>query len=86
MFEKIEKYKAELERARAKRTEWDNRVKELERKVREEENLTIQGMVRAANLSPEQLAELIKMTAGQKLDAINSGEKNDMEDDDEEII
>lgn len=83
MFERIEKYKAELEKARAKRTEWDNRVKELERKVREEENLTIQGMVRAANLSPEQLAELIRMTAGEKLDAINKNEGDDKEDEED---
>lgn len=83
MFERIEKYKAELEKARAKRIEWDNRVKELERKVREEENLTIQGMVRAANLSPEQLAELIRMTAGEKLDAINKNEGDDKEDEED---
>lgn len=57
---KRKKIGAELMKARAKRDEWDKRVKELERKYREAENTCIHEMVHAANLSPEELAELIK--------------------------
>ena len=56
---KLNKIKAELEKARRKREDWDGRVKDLERRYREAENTCIHEMVHAANLSPEQLAELI---------------------------
>ncbi len=57
---KLKKIGAELTKARAKRDEWDRKVKDLERKYREAENTCIHDMVHAANLSPEDLAELIK--------------------------
>ena len=57
---KLKKIGAELSKARAKRDEWDRKVKDLERKYREAENTCIHDMVHAANLSPEGLAELIK--------------------------
>lgn len=56
---KLNKIKAELEKARRKREDWDGRVKDLERRYREAENTCIHEMVHAANLSPEQLEELI---------------------------
>ena len=55
--------KADLEKARKKRAEWDAKVKDLERRYREEENTEIHEMVHAANLTPEQLAELIRKSA-----------------------
>ncbi|MBQ6506060.1 MAG: DUF4315 family protein [Clostridia bacterium] len=57
---KLKKIGAELSKARAKRDEWDKKVKDLERRYREAENTCIHDMVHAANLSPEDLAELIK--------------------------
>lgn len=57
---RLKKIDAELKKARAKRDEWDGKVKELERKYREAENICIHDMVHAANLSPEELAELIR--------------------------
>ena len=36
---KLEKIGADLEKARKKRAEWDAKVKDLERRYREEENL-----------------------------------------------
>lgn len=36
-------------------------MKELDRKYREEENSEIHDMVHAANLTPEQLAEIIRL-------------------------
>ena len=61
MSAKLEKIAAERERARKKRDEWDAKVKELDRKYREEENSEIHDMVHAANLTPEQLAEIIRL-------------------------
>lgn len=60
---KLEKIGADLEKARKKRAEWDAKVKDLERRYREEENTEIHEMVHAANLNPEQLAELIRKSA-----------------------
>lgn len=60
MGAKLEKLGAELEKARKKKTEWENRVKDLERRYREEENSEIHEMVHAANLTPDQLSELLR--------------------------
>ena len=60
---KLEKIRVDLDKARKKRAEWDVKVKELERRYREEENTEIHEMVHAANLTPEQLAELIRKSA-----------------------
>ena len=57
---KLKKIGTELARARAKRDEWEKKAKDLERRYREAENTCIHEMVHAANLSPEQLAELIR--------------------------
>ena len=59
MIERLEKYKAELEKAKGKRAEWDVKVKNLEKKVSEEEKTTVHEMVKAADLSPEELSRLI---------------------------
>lgn len=75
MSARLDKIGADLEKARKKRTEWDARVKELERKYREVENSEIQDMVHAANLTPDQLSELLRMFAADmvpKPETINS--------------
>ena len=59
---KLKKIGSELSKARAKRDQWDRKVKDLERRYREAENTCIHDMVHAANLSPEQLAALIEMS------------------------
>lgn len=63
MGAKLDRLGADLEKARKKRAEWDARVKDLERRYREEENSEIHEMVHAANLTPDQLAELFRMFA-----------------------
>ena len=63
MGAKLDRLCADLEIARKKRAEWDARVKDLERRYREEENSEIHEMVHAANLTPDQLAELLRMFA-----------------------
>lgn len=80
MSTRLDKIGADLERARRKRTEWDSRVKELERKYREVENTEIQEMVHAANLTPDQLSELLRMFAEDivpKPETINSMNKQE---------
>lgn len=56
---RLKRIGTELKKARARRDEWEGKVKELERKYREAENTCIHDMAHAANLSPEQLAALI---------------------------
>ena len=84
MSARLDKIGADLEKARRKRTEWDARVKELERKYREVENTEIQEMVHAANLTPDQLSELLRMFAGDMVpepEIINSmNEQEEMQD------
>ena len=63
MSARLEKIAAERDRARRKRDEWDSRMKELDQKYREVENSEIHEMVHAANLTPEQLAEIIRLAA-----------------------
>ena len=56
MGTRLEKYRNELAKARQKRAEIDEKIKELEAKCMEEENTEIHNMVRAANMTPEMLA------------------------------
>ena len=63
MADKLKKIGADLERARAKREEWDRKVRELEKKYTEEENTQIHEIVRAANLTSEELAVIIRKAA-----------------------
>ncbi len=71
-FTRLNRLRAELEKAKAKRTELDNRIRETERKCKEEESTTIRDIVRAARMTPEQLAALIGMNGAEKLEAINN--------------
>ncbi len=60
MSMKLERIAAEREKARKKRDEWDARLKEWELKYQEQENTEIHEMVHAANLTPEQLAAVLR--------------------------
>ena len=74
MGAKLDRLGAELAKARKKKAEWDAKVKDLERRYREEENSEIHEMVHAANLNPNQLSELLRMFAADmvpKPDACN---------------
>ena len=63
---RLARLKEELSKARRKRDEWEQKVKDLERRYKEAENTCIHDMVHAANLTPEQLADLIlAASAGQ---------------------
>ena len=84
MGAKLDKIGADLEKARRKRAEWDAKVKDLERRYREEENSEIHELVHAANLTPDQLSELLRMFAGDmvpKPEIVNSmNEQEEMQD------
>lgn len=81
MGAKLERIGADLEKARKKRTEWEAKVKDLERRYREEENAEIHDMVHAANLNSEQLSELLRMFAADmvpKPETINAMNEEDV--------
>ena len=84
MGAKLDRIGAYLEKARRKRAEWDAKVKDLERRYREEENSEIHELVHAANLTPDQLSELLRMFAADmvpKPETINSmNEQEEMQD------
>ena len=84
MGAKLDRLRADLEKARKKRAEWDAKVKDLERRYREEENSEIHELVHAANLTPDQLSELLRMFAADmvpKPETINSmNEQEEMQD------
>ena len=58
---KIEKLRAELVRAREKASEWQARVRDIERQITELENLEIVQTVRGIAATPEDLRELLNM-------------------------
>jgi len=83
MGTKLDRLGADLAKARMKRDEWDKRVKDLERRYREEENSEIHDLVHAANLTPAQLAELLRLAADsvpkpEIINAMKEEEQNEM--------
>lgn len=83
MSAKLDRLGAELEKARKKLADWDARVKDLERRYKEEENSEIHEMVHAANLTPDQLSELLRMFAADmtpKPETINALNKEEQQD------
>ena len=82
MGAKLERIGSDLEKARRKRAEWDAKVKDLERRYREEENSEIHELVHATNLNPDQLSELLRMFAADmvpKPETINSMNEEEMQ-------
>jgi len=60
MSEKLDKIRAERDRAKEKRDQWDTRYKELCQKYIQQENTEIHELVRAQNMTPDQLAEILR--------------------------
>lgn len=69
MFERLDKMRAELERAKQRRADADAKVKTLEAKLKEAENNQIIADVSAMKLSPEQVAQFLKLVASGQLNA-----------------
>ena len=82
MGTRLEKYRNELAKARQKRAEIDEKIKELEAKCIEEENTEIHNMVRAANMTPEMLARLLSQTPDDRIRTLNN-ESEDTANEDE---
>lgn len=64
---RLEKRREELEKARKRYEEWGNKVRALEKKYQEEEKTTVHDIVTEAELTPEQLAQLIRLAKLGKL-------------------
>lgn len=63
---KLDKLKADLVRAREKASEWQARVRDIERQITEQENLEIIQTVRSIAAAPEELRELLNMIRASK--------------------
>ena len=74
MYAKLDKLRADLKKAVAKRDAADAKVKQLESKLKEEENLQIVSDVASYNLSPEQLAQFLQLTNSGRLQDMLSGQ------------
>ena len=68
---RIDKLKTELVRAREKASEWQARVRDIERQITELENMEIIQTVRGIMSAPEDLRELLNM-----IRAVNQPPKN----------
>lgn len=74
MYAKLDKLRADLKKAVAKRDAADAKVKQLESKLKEEENLQIVSDVASYNLSPEQLAQFLQLANSGRLQDMLSGQ------------
>ena len=74
MYAKLDKLRADLKKAVAKREAADAKVKQLESKLKEEENLQIVSDVASYNLSPEQLAQFLQLANSGRLQDMLSGQ------------
>ena len=84
MATKLERLREALDKARVTYAEWGRRVKDLEERYSEEENSVIHTMVHAANLTPEQLAQIIAMATRGNVGAYPEGMVSENEDYEEE--
>ena len=86
-FTRLNRYRAELKKMRERRAEMDGKIKDMERRCKEEEKTMIHDIVHEANMTPEDLAALIGMNGAEKLDAINGMDtmtESEVESNDEE--
>ena len=63
MSEKSDKLRAMLAKEKERRIKLNNRIEILERRIQEEEAAEVSSMVRTANVTPEQLAILLRQAA-----------------------
>lgn len=59
LSEKLDKIGADRDRAKEQRDKWDAKYKELCQKYIQQENNEIHEIVRAVNVTPDQLAEIL---------------------------
>lgn len=63
---KIERLRADLEKARQKVNQWQARAKDIERQITEHENLEIIQTVRGVTASPEELKTILELIQSMK--------------------
>ena len=74
MYAKLDKLREDLKKAVAKREAADAKVKQLEAKLKEEENQQIVSDVASYNLSPEQLAQFLQLANSGRLQEMLNGQ------------
>ncbi len=75
------KLREEMEKNQAKIAELQARNRELQKKIRESENTDILGLIRAVNMTPEELAEFLKQVKpSAKLPALSDEETEEPDD------
>lgn len=63
---KLDRLKSDLAKAKEKSSEWQARVKDIERQITEQENLEILQMVRSVAATPEELRGLLEALGAAK--------------------
>lgn len=74
MYAKLDRLRADLQKAITKRDEADAKVKQLENKLKEEEATQIVNDVASYNMSPEQLAQFLQLANSGQLQSILNGQ------------
>ena len=72
---KIDALRADLVRAKEKASEWQARVREIERQITEEENLEIIQAVRSMLTAPEELRDVLDMIRAVKEPPATTGKE-----------
>ena len=72
MYEKLDKIRGDLAKAKLRRDEADTKVKALEDKLQEAENSQVLADVSALKLTPEQVAQFLQLAASGQL-PLNNG-------------
>lgn len=63
---RIDRLKADLEKAKQKVTEWQARVRDIERQITEQENLAIIQAVRGIAVTPQELPAVLEKIQAMK--------------------
>lgn len=74
MYDKLDRIREELAKARQKKEEVDAKVKSLEIKLKEAEASQIVADVTSYNMSPEQLAKFLELASSGKLQDLLSAQ------------
>ena len=75
---KLDRLKADLVRAKEKASEWQARVRDIERQITEQENIEIVQAVRSILSEPEDLRAVLNMIrATKETPAANFGKENE---------
>ena len=100
MYEKLDKLRTDLKRAKQKKMEMEAKIRSLKQKLPEAEANQILADVKQMNLTPEQLAQFLQLAAAGKLpmpsreeadtetgvDPGQTEEQEDGEDEEEQIF